>query len=126
MTTQPPVTDEAIDAALAAGDVIEKVRREVAAVNAPEHRPGPSRMAARRVAPGLCLECGKPWPCPESWKARAEAAEAKLAAVRRLCQDPAAAVGTAMGGKHIPGDRVAAEVLAIIGSKEGADREAVL
>lgn len=48
------------------------------------HRPGPRRMAARQLAPADCLACGQRWPCEGSWQARAEAAEAKVAALRSV------------------------------------------
>jgi hypothetical protein len=54
-------------------------------------------------------------------EARAEAAEAKLAAIEATCRNPEQAVGRRMGGIHVPGDRLAEHVLAIIGS-EGGDR----
>ena len=50
---------------------------------------------------------------------RAEAAEAKLAAIEVLCRDPGSHVGHVMASKQIiPGDRVAASILAIIGEPE--------
>lgn len=50
---------------------------------------------------------------------RARAAEAKLAEITALCQNPAAFVGRVMGaGVRVPGDRLAARILAITGSEK--------
>lgn len=72
------------------------------------HRPGPKRMVARQVAPSDCLACGQRWPCKGSWQARAERAEARLAAVTDAC-------------RSIPSP-IAERILAIIGTGEEAGR----
>lgn len=77
--------------------------------NPREHQAGPKRLLGRQLAPATCWACGKPWPCPTSWQARAEAAEAKLAAIAEICQRPL--LGTAAEV------RWAADILAIIGSE---------
>jgi len=51
-------------------------------------------------------------------KVRADEAERKLAAVETACRNPERAVGRRMGGIHIPGDRLAEHVLAIISGGE--------
>lgn len=48
------------------------------------HIPGPKRMVGRQIIGHTCLGCGDPWPCQHSWQARAEAAEAVVAAIRSV------------------------------------------
>jgi hypothetical protein len=51
--------------------------------------------------------------------ARAEMAEERLAEIATLCRNPAAFVGQTMGaGRVVPGDRMAARILSIIGGEE--------
>lgn len=81
-----------------------------------EHQAGPKRLLGRQLAPATCWACGKPWPCTKSWQARAEAAQAKLAAVIAICGEPYEVCG-ATGADLV---RVS-DVLAIIGSEEKPD-----
>lgn len=71
-----------------------------------EHQAGPKRLLGRQLAPATCWACGKPWPCPASWQARAEAAEAKLATLADACQ----------GNPHT---LTAGDVLRIVGNDKG-------
>jgi hypothetical protein len=50
-------------------------------------------------------------------EARLRDAEAKLAAIEAACRNPERTAGRRMGGMHIPGDRLAEHVLAIIGTE---------
>ena len=76
------------------------------------HRPGPKRMAGRRVTQD-CWTCGQSWPCDGSWQARAEAAEKRLDTIRVHCRGH-----LAIGGMCCP--HLAEEILAITGSGEEA------
>ena len=72
------------------------------------HAAGPKRMVGRQATRRDCLSCGQPWPCEGSWQARAEAAEAMVAAVRDLC-------------RSIPSP-IAERILAVTGPGEEARR----
>ena len=80
------------------------------------HRPGPRRMVARQLAAAECLSCGQRWPCEGSWQARAEEAEAKLAAIAEYVRSRPSWVVDPVESRLRKDS-----ILAIVGG-EGADR----